>query len=118
MNKRRHALANKNGIKKPAQIYKKTFLSFAGIMGIPGSRQNHVRLFFEGASVVRHSRKIAFIFILNLLITNKILADYTINSGSVTDPASTPALLNATGKFRFMARWQLIQMLRSRAQVR
>ena len=97
MNKRRHALANKNGINKPAQIYKKTFLSFAGIMGIPGSLQNHVRLFFEGASIVKHSRKIAFIFILNLLITNKILADYTINSGSVTDPASTPALLNATG---------------------
>lgn len=43
------------------------------------------------------SNKVIIISIFTLFFTNKVLADYTINAGSTTDPATTPALLNATG---------------------
>jgi len=43
------------------------------------------------------SKKIIIVAIFTLFFTNKILADYTISTGTTTDPATTPALLNATG---------------------
>jgi hypothetical protein len=41
--------------------------------------------------------KVIIVSIFTLFFANNVLADYTINAGSTTDPATTPALLNATG---------------------
>jgi hypothetical protein len=59
--------------------------------------QNYLyRLFFR-LSVLLPSKKVIIIALFTFFFTNKVLADYTINSGSNIDPANTPALLNATG---------------------
>ena len=54
------------------------------------------RLFYRRSSLLIFN-KVIIIAIFTLFFTNKVLADYTITAGSTTDPATTPALLNATG---------------------
>src|SRR6185437_440171 len=44
-----------------------------------------------------HSKKVVIITFITLVFGTNVLADYTINAGSTTDPATTPSLLNATG---------------------
>ena len=44
-----------------------------------------------------HSKRVIIFLIFSFLHVNKLLADYTISAGVTTDPATAPALLNATG---------------------
>ncbi|KAA9034254.1 hypothetical protein FW778_22865, partial [Ginsengibacter hankyongi] len=43
------------------------------------------------------SKKVVIILSITLFFGTTVLADYTINTGVTTDPATTPLLLNATG---------------------
>jgi hypothetical protein len=58
---------------------------------------NLFRLFYKNSISARLFRQIIVVSFCTFFFTNKVLADYTINAGVTTDPATTPALLNATG---------------------
>jgi hypothetical protein len=60
------------------------------------SHNSRWKLFCLDMSFLLSKRVIIFSIII-LFNTNKLLADYTINTGANTDPATTPALRDATG---------------------